>query len=322
MKKFLPIILLVFLLTGCTFTEFIIDPIGSINNSQSTTTRRSQNSSSSSNNVNTNPTVQTPAAKPKDTIAPIFTGNYHLPSNFSTREAVNLNKIDSHDFDPAKIDLYAFDLSDGDISSSITYSPLGLLESNNGNIYFYVRYSVRDKAGNGIRIDIPFRAYETILINENNFYDYFQIEQSVFGGLISEGTTVRVAVRLKPKEGTSRLIVESSDLSLNFRLNLYWSQELRQRATGNYRGVLLSTTNHSKVIPLSRAIPSNTIITTNIYTVTPFMSYYGYLENTASWTESNKFNTRLNPPVYWEAISRSSNLTITGSLLIRKYATN
>lgn len=212
MKKFLPVILLIFLLSGCTLAEFIIDPIGSINNSQNTTTRRSQNSTSSSNKVTTNPSIQTPAAEPKDTIAPIFTGNYHLPSKFSTREAININQIDSFDFDPAKIDLYAFDLRDGDISSSITYAPLGLLESSNGNIYFYVRYSIRDKAGNGIRIDIPFRAYETILINEKNFYEYFQVEQNIYGGLVSQGTTAVINVNLKPKEGISRLIVESSDL--------------------------------------------------------------------------------------------------------------
>lgn len=322
MKKFLPVILLIFLLSGCTLAEFIIDPIGSINNSQNTTTRRSQNSTSSSNKVTTNPSIQTPAAEPKDTIAPIFTGNYHLPSKFSTREAININQIDSFDFDPAKIDLYAFDLRDGDISSSITYAPLGLLESSNGNIYFYVRYSIRDKAGNGIRIDIPFRAYETILINEKNFYEYFQVEQNIYGGLVSQGTTAVINVNLKPKEGISRLIVESSDLSLNYRLNLNWSQELRQRATGNYAGVLLSTSSHSKVIPVSKAIPSNTIITTQNYKETPFMSYYGYIENTASWTESSKFNTKFKPPVYWDAIRRSSSLTITGSLLIKDYVTS
>jgi len=304
------------LFTGCSFTDFVLDPIGSISDSSNTSSSSFNNRpNSNSNSIPSLPTVDTP--KPIDRTPPSF----REVKTISERIEIDYDNLDSYDFSPIAIGLTANDTVDGNLTSAITYSLIGLETNQNNRTFYYVNYSVKDSAGNQSSIKIPFRAYRTYTVDKTNFNEYFEIERNLFGGHISDGTTVSIAIYLRPSSSFEELKIDDSDLSVQFRLNLAWRQELRQEMSGYYLGKQISVNNYSKTIDLSRNLESGSIINDNTFKDEPFMSAYRLIENTNSWRERTSFNPKFTPAVYWNDINRSSTIEIRGSIRLKEYLT-
>jgi hypothetical protein len=314
---------LLLMLTGCNLTDFALDPMGAIVNPDNS-------AKSSFNESNTNSTNSSSKSSLGDNNSKdINVGNsptfYVAAINtykFNNRFFVNINDLKSYDFSAKSIGLSATD-SVSDLSSLITFKHSGLSKSETGRTLWYVTYNVNDGKGNEVKMDVGFPAYVTV--DENNFYDYFDLSRYIQNGVEETGSRVyiRVFTQLKPKDKYLNLMVLESDLTVLHGLSFNWTQETFQGDPYNIMNNLrIDSKTYGDTIITQKIIENNTLIDQVKFSGDNYLQRsYRALQNTSfvvDWPpRTDVSQAKYNPSVSFEDILFTTDeFFIVGSMKV------
>jgi hypothetical protein len=325
MKKIIVSLLLVFVLSGCNFTDFIIDPVRVVINPDNASKSYFNESDNQSPNSNSKSSSDNSSEEIKDVTRPTFYVAIQNTYKFNNRFSVDINNLENYDFRAQSIGLSANDYLT-DLSSSITYDHSGLSVSEDGRTMWYVTYYVYDDAGNGSKLDVGFPAYYTIYINESNFYDYFELKRTILeDGYDLNGIIIDVITELKPTYGLKSIRVLESDLEVNHTVYPAWYQETFQGGRypalgGEDTRTLISSIYYTYKITTSQIIPENIIIDSDTFAGVNRLQHSSTILPKTAYTHNNfSGSSRVyTQDVKFEDISFNyDGFQIVGSMTIR-----
>ena len=325
MKKIVSLFI-IFFLTGCSYSEFLLDPISAIVDDENSPRSSTYEYNSQSHNSNTQSSSDGSVSDEfKDVTPPTFYVANQNASRFNNKFSVNIDDLESYDFSAQSIGLSANDYLT-DLTASIRYEHSGLSKSENGRTLWYTNYYVYDEAGNGTKLSVGFPAYQTLVINENNFYDYFDLKRTYRDGLDLDGLTVTVITQMKPTSRYDSISVLESDLTVTYLFELEWTQDTFQGDPYNGNrsaNTRIASNTYSQGFVVERRVPSDVVIDNYLFSGERYLKASTFSLPNTKFVTNDPFGskgsfTQYSPSVSFRDMSWNIDVFIIfGSLTIR-----